>query len=167
MEDFADSLIDGRLLEQIKQLKANFERPLVIIEGTEDIFSVRNIHPNAIRGMLATIAVSYGIPLLTTRSSQETASLLFTIAKREQEEGGSNFSPHASKKANSLKEHQEYFVSALPQIGSQLAKDLLREFKTVKNIANADEESLKKVEKIGEKKAALIKNVFETEYEFN
>ena len=33
---------------------------------------MRNVHPNAIRGMIATIAVSYGIPILYTKNSKET-----------------------------------------------------------------------------------------------
>jgi Fanconi anemia group M protein len=106
VEDFVNSIIDGRLLEQIKQIKNNFERPLVIIEGKQDLFSVRNIHPNAIRGMLATIAVSYGIPTLFTKSPKETAALLLAIAKREQEEVGKDFSMHADRKPLSLSEQQ-------------------------------------------------------------
>ena len=50
VEDFASSIIDGRLLEQLKSLKENFERPLIVIQGTQDLYTARNIHPNAIRG---------------------------------------------------------------------------------------------------------------------
>ena len=35
--DFVDSLVDGRLLQQLKMLKQDFERPLVMVEGIEDI----------------------------------------------------------------------------------------------------------------------------------
>jgi Fanconi anemia group M protein len=163
-EDFVNSIIDGRLLQQIKELKRNFERPVVIIEGEQDIYSVRNVHPNAIRGMLATIAVSYGIPILFTKNSKESAALLKIIAKREQEADSNDFSLHASKKPLTLKEQQEYIVSALPNIGPNLAKELLKKFKTVRKIVNAKEEQLKKVEKIGDKKAKNIKDVVDSEY---
>jgi Fanconi anemia group M protein len=164
VEDFANSIIDGRMLEQIKGLKNNFERPLVIIEGEQDLFSVRNIHPNAIRGMLATIAVGYGIPILSTKNPKESAALLLAIAKREQEETGKDFSMHADRKPMTLKEQQEYVVSALPNIGGTLAKELLKKFKTIKKIVNAKEEKLQKVSKIGEKKAKEIRNVVDSEY---
>jgi len=164
VEDFAQSIIDGRLLEQIKQLKNNFEKPIVLIQGEQDLFSVRNIHPNAIRGMLATITVSYGIPILFTRNSKESASLLNIIAKREQEEKGNDFSMHADRKPLTLKEQQEYIVSALPNVGPSLAKELLKKFKTVKKIINAKEDKLKKVEKIGNKKAKKIREVVDSEY---
>ena len=163
-EDFVNSIIDGRLLQQIKELKEAYEKPLLIVEGEQDIYSVRNIHPNAIRGMLATIAVSYGIPILQTKNFKETASLLFFIAKREQEEATGDFSNHANRKPQTLAEQQEYFVSSLPNVGMNLAKDLLTEFKTVKNIVNASEQELKKVDNLGEKKAAKLKEVFEREY---
>ncbi|MBW2982623.1 DEAD/DEAH box helicase [Candidatus Woesearchaeota archaeon] len=164
VEDFVNSIIDGRLLEQAKQIKNNFERSLVIVEGEQDLFSVRNIHPNAIRGMLATIAVSYGIPVLFTKNPKESAALLMAIAKREQEETGKDFSMHADRKPLSLKEQQEYVVSALPNVGGTLAKELLRKFKTVKKIVNAKEEKLQKVGKIGEIKAKKIREILDNEY---
>jgi len=164
VEDFANSIIDGRLLEQLKNLKNNFERPIVIVEGEQDLYSARNIHPNAIRGMLATVTISYGIPILFTRNSKETASLISIIAKREQEESGKEFSMHADKKPLSLKEQQEYVVSSLPNVGPGLAKPLLRKFKTIKKMVNAKEEQLQKVDKIGEKKAKKIREVLDKEY---
>jgi Fanconi anemia group M protein len=136
-----------------------------VVEGIEDIYSLRNIHPNAIRGMLATIAVSYGIPVLRTRDLQDTASLLLMIARREQSEDKRDFSPHGEKKPMTLKESQEYVVSALPNIGPNLAKELLKHFGSVKNVMNASEDDLKKVDKIGETKAKSIKDVADKQYE--
>ncbi|MFH0979232.1 MAG: DEAD/DEAH box helicase [Candidatus Woesearchaeota archaeon] len=166
-EDFVNSILDGRLLEQLKAMKSQYERPVVIIEGNEDIYSVRNVHPNAIRGMLATIAVSYGIPTINTRNAKDTAALILAIAKREQEETTREFQPHGEKKPMTIKEQQEYIVSALPGVGITLARPLLRKFKTVKKLVNATEEALQKVEKIGPQKAKQIKEVVEKEYEEN
>ncbi|MBU0614483.1 MAG: DEAD/DEAH box helicase [Nanoarchaeota archaeon] len=163
-EDFVNSIIDGRLLMQTKGLKHNFERPLIIIEGDQDIYSIRNIHANSIRGMLATIAVSYGVPMIYTKNPRETASLLQIIAKREQQETGKNFTPHSEKRVSTLKEQQEYFISSLPGIGMTLAKPLLKGFGSVKSIINAEREELEKIEKIGPKKAEELKKVFDSEY---
>lgn len=163
-EDFVNSIIDGRLLEQMKTLKNRFQRPIVIIQGEENIYGLRNIHPNAINGMLATIAVSYGIPLLFTQNHEETGALLTTIAKREQSETSSDFTPHSLKKINSLKDQQEYLASSLPGIGMNLGKELLKQFKSIKNMVNAEEDDIKKVEKIGKKKAQDLKRLFDEEY---
>lgn len=167
VEDFVDSIIDGRLLHQIKNLKNNFERPMIVIEGVQDIYSVRNVHHNSILGMMATIAVSYGIPIIQTRDFKETSALLQIIAKREQGEIGRDFSLHADRKPATLKEQQEFVVSALPGINLALSKPLLRHFKTVKNIVNASKEELQEVEKIGHVKANQIKDVVEQEYKEN
>ena len=163
--DFVNSIVDGRLLQQLKELKENFERPVLIIEGAqeEDIYSIRNVHPNAIRGMLATIAVSYGIPIIYSKNPKDTAGFLATIAKREKDTGSPEPSLH-TKKPPTLAEKQEYVIASLPGIQLKLAQSLLQKFGSVRDIINATEEQLQKVELIGPKKAAEIKKVIETEY---
>jgi Fanconi anemia group M protein len=58
-----------------------------------------------------------------------------------------------------LKEQQEYLVSALPSVGPQLAKELLKHFGNVAGIFAATEEDLKKVDGVGEKIAKQIRTV--------
>jgi len=163
VKDFVDSILDGRLLEQVKLMRNNFERPLIVIEGEEDIFSQRNIHPNAIRGAIATITIDYGIPIIQTNNSQETAALMSIIAKREQENKDREARLH-QKKPLTMSEIQEYIVSSFPMVGPNLAKKLLEKFKTIKGIVNAEEDELKNVEGIGEKISKRLKDVFENEY---
>ena len=165
VHDFVESIIDGRLLQQVKNLKNNFERPLLIIEGTDDIYSVRNVHANAIRGMLAAITVDFGVPVLYTKNVKDTALMLKTIAKREQEEIGVDFNVHPEKKNLSIKEQQEYIVSSLPGVGTALARPLLKYFKSVKNVVNAEQKQLEEVEKIGKKKAEKIRDILDREYQ--
>ena len=162
--DFVDSLIDKRLLTQLKDMK-NYYKQLIIIEGEEDIYSQRRLHPNAIRGMLATISIDYKIPILTTRTPIETALLMATIAKREQTDEDKNFTMHSSK-PQTIKEQQEYLVSALPGVGPVLSSPLLKEFKTVKKIMNASVDELKKVDLIGDIKAKKIREIIDSEYIF-
>ena len=114
--------------------------------------------------MLSTIAVSYGIPIIFTKNIKETASFLNIIAKREQEQEGSDFSLHGEKREMPLKEWQEYIVGSFPGVGSTLSKPLLREFKSIKNIVNATEEELQRAEKIGPVKAKRIKEITDCEY---
>jgi ERCC4-related helicase len=161
VQDFVDSMLDGRLLSQLKELK-QYPRPIMLIEGEQDIYSVRKVHPNAIRGMLATIAVSYNIPILWSSNPRESAGLLIALAKREQI-GGQDFQFHSAKPLSD-DELQEFIIAAFPGIGNQLAKPLLAEFKSIKNLVNASEDELKKVPLIGEKKAKRIKELSEREY---
>lgn len=162
--DFISSIIDGRLFSQLNQLRQTYPRPVVIIEGQEDLYSVRKIHPNSIRGAIATIMIGYGIPLFQTKDAHETANLLKIIAKREQDPKKSYFDTHQERKPLTLKEQQEYIVSSLPNIGPALAKPLLKHFKSIKAIVSAKEEELKQVELIGPLKAKKIREVFDSVY---
>jgi len=155
VSDFIDSLIDGRLLQQVKDLKQSYPKPLIIVEGQQDMYSVRNVHPNAIRGLLATITVSFGVPILQTKNSIDTANMLTAIAKREQNSTVKEFSMH-SRKPLSVKEQQEYIISALPGVGPTLAKPLLKKFGSVKGVISADADNLKEIDLIGKKKATDI-----------
>ena len=162
VKDFADSIIDGRLLSQLANLK-KYERPILVLEGEEDIYTQRQIHPNAIRGVLSTIIVSYGIPIIQTKNFKDTAGLFLIIAKREADPSKKDFALHSAKPLTD-KDLQEYIIGAFPGVGPVLAKPLLKKFKTIKKFVNAKEEQLKKVELIGEKKAKRIKELVDKEY---
>ncbi len=161
--DFVGSIIDGRLLSQLIALKKIYDRPLLIVEGEEDMYAQRNIHPNAIRGMLSTITVTLGIPILHTRNPTDTAALLAVTARREQLQGVKDATLHA-KKPFTTREQQEYIIAALPGIGLKLSKPLLEQFGSIKNIMNASIPELQVVEKIGEKKAREIQRVLSEGY---
>ncbi|MCD6589791.1 DEAD/DEAH box helicase [Candidatus Woesearchaeota archaeon] len=159
--DFVASIIDKRLIDQASRL-AKTEKPLIIIQGEEDPYNQRNIHPNAINGMLASIVVDYEIPIVWMRNPKETARFLVAIAKRFQGEKR-NINPHIRKPAT-LKEQQEYLIASIPGIGPMLARNLLRRFRSIKAIANASLREIEKVEGIGKKKAETIKKILEEEW---
>lgn len=160
--DFVASIIDGRLLDQARDLKRNFDRAVMIIEGGEDIYSVRKVHANAIRGMLASIVLDFGVPILYTKNPVETAALLAVMAKREQDKDR-DFSYH-DRKPRSIKEQQEFFVSAMPGIGVQNARLLLENFGSIKGLVNAPKEKMVDIKGIGEKTAERLVSFFEGEY---
>jgi len=165
VQDFVDSIIDGRLLSQLANLK-KYERPLFVIEGEEDIYSQRKLHPNAIRGVLSTILVSYGIPMVQTKNFKETANLFIVIAKREADPSKKDFTLHSAKPLTD-KELQEYIISAFPGVGAILSKPILKRFKSIKHFVNAEENELREVELIGEKKAKRIKDIADKNYDEN
>lgn len=162
--DFLNSIIDKRIISQLMDMKKHFDVPLLIIEGQENIYRIRNFHPNSIRGMFASIAIDFQIPILYTRNYRDTANLLAIIAKRL-EKPRSLPSLLKKRKPLTLKQQQEFIVETLPGIGPTISKSLLEKFKTIKNIINATEEELKEVKKIGPKKIQKIKKVLENNYE--
>ncbi|MFY9750104.1 MAG: DEAD/DEAH box helicase [Methanoregula sp.] len=152
--DFVDTLINRDLLGQAKALADAVPRPVIMIEGG-DIYTQRDMNPNALRGVLAALTIDMGISLLFTKDEQETAQMLFVLAKREEgERGERKFHPHKSFK--SIKEEQEYIISAFPDIGMKNARLLLGHFGSVEAIVNAEITELAAVKGIGEKTAQKI-----------
>ncbi len=156
-KDFISSIIDKRLYKQARELVENFRKPVIILEG-EDLYSSL-IHPNAIRGALASLAVDFSIPVIPTRSEEDTAAMLTRIAIREQLKDRSEIQVRTEKKPLTLYEQQLYIIESLPNVGPVTAKKLLEEFGSVKNVINASEGELKKVEGIGDKIAKRIVDV--------
>ncbi|MEM2122439.1 MAG: ERCC4 domain-containing protein [Candidatus Bathyarchaeia archaeon] len=163
VNDFASSIIDGRLFEQASILKEEFERPLMVIEGVKP--PARGVRPEAFMGALGSLLVDYGLPVIWTRDSSETALLLASIARREQTEKRSLPRIRCDRKPPSVRELQEYIVAGLPYVDSTLAKRLLQRFKTVEKVFTASTGELKGVEGIGEKKSKLIRDVLTSRYE--
>ena len=161
--DFVNSIVDGRILGQIKDLRANFEKAVLIIEGEEDIYSIRKVHGNAIRGMLSAVVLDFKVPILYTKNPQDTAALLAVMAKREQD-GTRDFSYHERKPLSS-KEQQEFVVSSLPTIGVVNARNLLAKFNSIKNLINSTKEELMQIDGIGEKTAEKLLKLFEEKYD--
>ncbi|AEA47754.1 DEAD/DEAH box helicase [Archaeoglobus veneficus] len=162
-EDFVESIVnkDRDIFSQLVRLKKHYPRPVLIIEG-EGIYG--RLNPNAIRGAIAAIAVDLGIPIVQTRSADETAEFIAVLARREQEFRKREIVLHAGKTKKTLKEMQEYVVSAISDIGPVIARNLLEHFQTIERIATASEEELMKVPKIGKKTAEKIRKLMTTPY---
>ncbi|MDD1672151.1 MAG: DEAD/DEAH box helicase [Methanomicrobiales archaeon] len=152
--DFMNTLVDRNLFGQLTMLAAAAPRPVMIIEGG-DLFTIRDIHPNAVRGTLAAIAVDMGIPVLFTKDAGETAHMLLVLARRaaDQPQEG-KLHPHKSYR--SLKEQQEYLIASLPGVGLKHARLLLEHFGTIRDLINAEREDLVSIHGIGEKTAEGI-----------
>ena len=166
IEDFLQSIIDGRLFEQLLSMKENFAKPLLLIEGDfQRIYSLRNIHKNSIIGALTSAALNYQVPVLFTSCARETVDFLHNIAKREQLGNSRDIRLRVGRKGLTLAEQQRFLVESLPFVGPKMAKALLKEFGSVKEIANAYSKDLQKVSNLGEKKAKRIKKVFRAKYE--
>ena len=152
--DFVDTLIDRDLLGQVKAMAEAVTRPIVIIEGG-NLYSQRDIHPNAIKGVLAALTVDMGVSLLFTSDAEDTAQILFIIAKREESERGER-KVHPHKSHHSVREDLVYIISSFPEIGTKNARLLLSHFGSVQAIANAGLVELTAIKGIGEKTARKI-----------
>jgi Fanconi anemia group M protein len=161
--DFVASIIDPErnLFRQIGDLSRSYDRPVLILEG-RDLYT-RQVNPNSIRGALAAVAVDYGVPIIPTEDQDDTASVIALLAAREQKEGHEP-KVHGHKTARTLKEQQEYLISAIPSIGPRVARNLLRHFGSIERIMTARQEELQEVEMVGPKIAERIRELVGGEY---
>ena len=165
--DFVDSLLnedDRSVFEQIGDAARHYARPIVILEG-DGLYEQRNVHPNAIRGALASLAIDFGASVLRTTDGDDTADLLEVIARREQETEDREVSVHGEKGAKTLTEQQEYVVASIAEIGPVTARTLLADFGSVEAVMTASEGDLTDVEGIGPVTAERITEVTRSAYE--
>ena len=162
--DFVSSIIDKRLFKQARELSEEFKKPLIILEG-DDLYNGM-INPNAIRGSIASLALDFGISIIPTRNSQDTAAMIKRIAIREQNGEKVPISIRTDKKPVTMMEQQLFIVESLPNIGPVNAKALLEHFGNVSSVFNASENELQEVEGIGEKTAKSIREVIDSKYLF-
>lgn len=161
-EDFVASIKTKRLFRQMADLKENYEKPLLLIEGYH-LYKVMGVYPKGIRGALSMIAVGLGIPVLFSENRYDTVEFLITIAKQEQLIGR-EVSLYPKRKASTESEEIERILEAFPKIGPTITKELLKRYKTIGEVLRASVEDLKRVPLIGDKKAKLIRDVLDREY---
>ncbi|ELZ06701.1 DEAD/DEAH box helicase [Natrialba aegyptia] len=163
--DFVDSLVGGdrSVFEQVGAMARHYSRPIVVVEG-DGLYDQRDIHPNAVRGALSSLAVDFGASVLRTEGEDETTELLAVIASREQDLTDREVSVHGEKQSKTLGEQQEYVVASIAEIGPVTARSLLDEFGTVEAVMIASEEELQAADGVGTVTAERIREVIGSEY---
>ncbi|MGE4381516.1 MAG: DEAD/DEAH box helicase, partial [Methanothrix sp.] len=157
-QDFVASIIDPErnLFRQVADLARSYERPVLILEG-RDLYS-RQVSASSIQGALASVAVDYGVPIIPTEDQEDTASVITMLAARERREGHEP-KLHGHKTARTLKEQQEYLISAIPSVGPSVARKLLRHFGSIEKVIAASKEELQEVDMVGPKIAERIREL--------
>ena len=166
LADLETSIIDGRIFSQLQDLSA-IKRSSLIIEGDPFLlYTSKRINGKAIIGLITSIGLNYRIPIFFTRNQKQTALFLYTMAKKEQISNNNHTDSKLryQKTKMSGSQFQLFIMQSFPDVGPTLAKSILKEFKSIKNISNATIEDLKKVSKLGPKKAQKIKYLFEREF---
>lgn len=164
--DLRDTIVEGDrdLFGQLSDLRSAYDRPLIIFEDNiEDFFSM-GIHPNAVRAVMASIVLGMDTSTLFSRSSEETAEYIATLARREQEERDKDIDMHGSKSTKTVTEQQIYVVSSIADIGPVTARNLLQNFGSIRGVMTADRGALMEVDNIGKNTADKILDILTAEY---
>ena len=164
-QDFNDSVKDGRLFNELFELKNNFVRPILLLEG--DPFINSNINQNALYGAITSVILNLGITIYKTNNPSDSAMFIYQLAKKEQSNSKKEFKLRFDKKPIEITSLLEYIVAGIPGINALRAKNLLRELKTLQEIFNADIGDLMNVENIGKKIAQEIYKLSRFKYQDN
>lgn len=150
--DFAVSILDGRLFRQAYRLSGSeWRRPIIIIEGGS--FQDRGgpeIDIAAVKGALISLAQTFHLPVLRTRSQADSAWHLNQLHRQRQRVGG-KAGTLSSSRAKRLRTRKINMLRAVEGIGPKLAGELLDEFGTVTNVINARDDQLLEIRGLGRK----------------
>lgn len=141
--DFISSIINKRLFDQLKEIK-KYPNYILLVEGFYYNYDEFNVHENAIRGMLLSIAIDYKIPIIYTKDEEDTANFLILTAKRY-EKPRPEIPLRHSKTFKTTEEQKQFILEGFPGIGPAAAINLLDKFPTLKEIFNTTEEQLKPI----------------------
>tara|TARA_Y100000310_G_scaffold286519_1_gene310796 strand:+ start:22639 stop:23337 length:699 start_codon:yes stop_codon:yes gene_type:complete len=161
-QDFVGSMINKRLVSQLKNLKT-YSKYFLIIEGFDYKYSKFNVHENAIRGMLISIATDFQIPIIYTKDEEDTSNFLILTAKKY-ERSKINFSKRPSKTHSNISDQKKFILEGFPGVGPTISKNLLEKFKSLNNIFNVKKEDLEQIKGFNESKINKFKEILGSKF---
>jgi len=156
--DLAQSIMDGRLFDQVKRLVETYDNPVLIVEGKVPM------KRSAFQGAIVSV-IKNGVSVLTVKDSQETVEILNRMALSETKEKRGPVVRKKHKKKNDIETTAIYTLSMIPGISYKKAEQLLSEFGSIKNIAALSKADLTKTAGIGPKTAELIQSVLNFDFQ--
>ncbi len=157
-KDFVLSIIDGRLFSQASRLKRRAEIPFMVIEGMNLFQSGYDVDPQAIKGAIVSLSVSWQIPLIFSRSPQGTAEIL-TMAGSQDIKYYEEIHKRMGRRPKRIQTRKLYILQGLPGVGPTIAKRMMEHFGSIEKIMNSSEQELASIEGIGKKKASKIREI--------
>jgi Fanconi anemia group M protein len=162
-KDFIQSILSNRLYDQLNNL-CSYDHPVlcITIQNIWKLFyySHSRFIDKSYIGTLTTLTCKYpNLKVIFLDGDDEFVNFIISLDKKIHDEGKSEIPKPHMRRPDSIDDRKENCLCAIQGIGMTSAKKLLNEFGSIKNIAEASEEDLKKIEKIGEKQ---VKNIKET-----
>lgn len=154
--DLAAAIIGGRLFTQALRLAATQLRPAMILEGAEYKLDETGLRWEAIQGALVAVTVFCGIPLLRTRTPEETVSTMLYVARQGQTYAIGAL-PRPGYRPKGKHARQLFILQGLPGIGPERARRLLARFGSVESVMRARAEELRSVAGIGKRIADRVR----------
>ena len=158
--DFLFSIMDGRLFRQASFMKRKLPRPMFLIEGNPFEVDMR-FNPNSIRGAIISLQVIWYIPVLFSKSKEETCQIFRFIGEQDCRNANLLKLRHGYR-PRKLITRQLYLLQGFPNIGPLKAKQILKHFGSVRNVMRADRDDLMEVDGIGKRLADEISRILDS-----
>jgi DNA excision repair protein ERCC-4 len=156
LNDFAISIIDGRLFKQMIRLASSNSKSALILEGTVSDTAEIGMTREAMQGALITVSLILGIPILRSKDPSETARLIVYISRQIESVARGGVQRHGYRPKNKWK-RQLYILQGLPGVGPERADRLLGRFGSVEAAISASSSELQSVDGIGRSIADKIR----------
>jgi DNA excision repair protein ERCC-4 len=160
LTDLVTAIVSGRLFTQALRLAATSLRPATILEGTGQDLRDSGMRWEAIQGALITVSLICGIPLLRTRTPEQTVRAML-FAARQAQTYATGALPRHGWRPKGKRARQLYILQGLPNIGPERARRLLARFGSIEAAFNARPEELLSVAGIGRRVADEIRRAVE------
>lgn len=157
LKDFAVSIIDGRLFDQMIRIAGSKYKGILILEGTGRDLADSGMRRESIQGALISTSLILGIPVLRSMDSRETARLIFYATRQMKSFVRGGLQRHGFRPKDKRK-RQLFILQGLPGIGREKAARLLDKFGSVEAVITADRHELQAVEGIGNNTAEAIRS---------
>lgn len=151
--DYISSITDGRLFDQVHHLSKSYGLSFLCVIGKPDHHRLKR---ESFIGSFLSIALKSNqrvIPLHL--ESEEDFCLILRSLNKQIEEGRLRTAPRIKK---ARVEDNIAMLTAIPGIGEEKARRLLKKMGSIQNVVNASITDLTKIEGIGEKQANKIYN---------
>ena len=162
-DDFAASLIDGRLFSQAARLVKQPLRSACILEGKTEDWIRLGVRREALQGALITLTLIFDLPVFRSIDPSETARLLVYASRQFSRLHRAEPAYAHRAKAKRLKTRRLRLLQSLPGVGPDRARNLLEHFGGVRPCLFATVEELIDVPGIGQKTAKAIQDVVGSE----
>jgi ERCC4-type nuclease len=156
LNDFARSIVDGRLFRQAIRLAGAKYKSVLILEGTAKDLSETGVSREAMQGALINISLLLGIPVLRSKMPFESACLILYAARQIRSITKGVFLRRGYRPRGKRKK-QLFILQGLPGVGSERASRLLDAFGSVEAVVTATGEELQSVAGIGKHIAEKIR----------
>jgi len=160
LSDFCASIRDGRLFRQARHLAKSEIPQCLILEGTAKELAASRMSRQSVQGALISVSLTFGIPVLRSFDSEETARLMLYSARQTWGISRQGH-PRPGRPNRNRRKAQLFILQSFPQVGPVRALSLLEAFGSVQAVCCASSDELRRIRGIGEHTANFIRWVVE------